>query len=160
MLFLPHQDDNRAEVWEDAPTRLCKSCYALVLRVKKNDDNVGAKKESLKERLVKSMSFFFGRKHQRQPSSPMPLRIPTPSRSPALKRCSMEQGQRTSARRLTFAQPIESTSDLAEEFSFARPPTKDFPQEPRARNRTACTASPNVNNFERSIVPSFDHRSS
>ena len=111
-LFLLTKIDSRAEVREDAPTRLCKSCYDLVLRVKKNDDDVAAKKESLKERLAKSRSFFFRTKHQREPSSPVPSRIPTPTRSPASKRSEAERRQRTSARKLTFAQPIQSTSDL------------------------------------------------
>ena len=118
------------------------------------------------ERTGKVEVVLLREKHHQEPSSPMSSRIPTPSRSSALKCCSMEQSQRTSARRLTFAQPIESTSDLAEplvveqEFSLARPSTKDFPQEPHARNRTACTSLPSVINFERSIFPSFNHRSS
>ena len=144
-LFLLNKIDSRAEVREDAPTRLCKSCYDLVLRVKKNDDDVAAKKESLKERLAKSRSFFFRTKHQREPSSPVPSRIPTPTRSPASKRILTEQRQRTSARKLTFAQPIQSTSDLPQplaveqEFSLARPSTKGLPQD-----RT-YTALPSVN---------------
>jgi len=90
------------------------------------------------ERTGKVEVVLIQEKHHQEPSSPMSSRIPTPSRSSALKCCSMEQSQRTSARRLTFAQPIESTSDLAEplvveqEFSLARPSTKDFPQEPHA----------------------------
>ena len=46
--FLLTKIDSRTEVWKDASTRLCKSCYDLVLQVQKNDDDVVAKKESLK----------------------------------------------------------------------------------------------------------------
>ena len=70
-LFLLTEIDSRNEVQEDVPTRPCKSCYDVVLRVKKNDDDVAAKKESLKERLAKSRSFFFGTKPQPEPSGPM-----------------------------------------------------------------------------------------
>ena len=51
-----------------------------------NNDDVAAKKESLKVRLEKSRLFIFGTRPQPEPSSPMPSRIPTPSRSPACKR--------------------------------------------------------------------------
>ena len=57
-LFLLTKIDSRNEVREDAPTRLCKSCYDAVLRVKKNDDDVAAKKESLKERLAVEVDFL------------------------------------------------------------------------------------------------------
>ena len=94
--------DSRNEVREDAPMRLCKSCYDLVFRVKKNDDDVAVKKESLTERIAKSRSVFLKTKPQPEPSSPMPSRIPTPTRSPACKRILTERSQRTSVRKLTW----------------------------------------------------------
>ena len=101
-LFLPTKIDSRNEVREDTPTRICKSCYDAVLRVKKNNDDVAAKTKSLKERLAKSRSFFFGTKPQPESSGPMPSRIPTPTRSPSCKRILTERSQRTSARKLTW----------------------------------------------------------
>ena len=65
----------------------------------------------------------------------VPSRIPTPTRSPASKRILTKQSQRLSARKLTFAQPIKSTSDLPQllpveqEFSLARPSTNGLPQD-------------------------------
>ena len=95
--------DSRSKVQEDGPTKLYKTCYDLVLRVKKNDEDVKAKKESLTKRLAKSRSFFGGSKHPREPLSPWQLsKIPTPTRSPALKRMLTEEGQRRSARALSF----------------------------------------------------------
>jgi hypothetical protein len=119
-LFTLTSVDFRAEVRDhDGPSRLCKSCYDLVMRVKKNEEDVVAKKASLKESLAKSRSFFFRTKHPREPSSPMTSKIPTPTRSPAPKRCLTEQNQRTSARALTFAPP--TTTDCERVPQMVKP---------------------------------------
>ena len=104
----------------------------LVLRVKKNDEDVKAKKESLTERLAKSRSFFGGSKHPCEPLSPRQLsKIPTPTRSPALKRMLTEEGQRRSARALSFGieenKTPRASSTLASKIPTpTRSPSKRF----------------------------------
>ena len=99
----------RAELRDGEAPRLCRSCYDTVVRMKKTYNDLEGKKAALQEKLSTARTFFLGSKHVRV-SSPK-SRIPTPMKSPASKRQTMDRPH--SARTLFSAQA--QTSSLHEE---------------------------------------------
>ena len=79
----------RAELRDGEAPRLCKSCYDTVVRMKKTYDDLEGKKAALQEKLSTARTFFLGSKHVRV-SSPR-SRIPTPMKSPASKRPTIDR---------------------------------------------------------------------